>query len=150
MTYYCLISHLVNSFSHFSFLGTVHKQHCQKIFFDPCSNRVYIILVNAFDETKYPPVFQNKIKRCLWMFLTKILVKDKELFLQVNLFQKHLFLHQLTHNMAEDWITSLLHENCKLRTCWEHIVYIDCSECQNKKIKKLWWQNFLNIAIFMY
>ena len=33
--------------------------------------------------------------------------------IQVNLFQKHLFLHQLTHNMTKD---CSVHENCKLRT----------------------------------
>ena len=51
---------------------------------------------------------------------------------QVNLFQKHFFLHQLTHNM-----TSTVHENCKLRTYSEHAqnmlcMYINSSECQNK------------------
>ena len=45
---------------------------------------------------------------------------------QVNLLQKHLFLHQLTHNATKDWITSSVHENCKLRTSWEHVVWINC------------------------
>ena len=42
--------------------------------------------------------------------------------LQVNLFQKHLFLHQLTHNMTKDCslIYQFLHENYKLRTCCGH------------------------------
>ena len=30
------------------------------------------------------------------------------------------------------WITSSLHKNSKLRTCQEHVVYINFSECQNK------------------
>ena len=48
--------------------------------------------------------------------------------IQVNLFQKHLFLYQLTHNMQKivHWITSSVHDNSKLRTCWEHVVYTNC------------------------
>ena len=30
-------------------------------------------------------------------------------------------------------ITSSVHENSKLRTLSEHVVYTNCSECQNKK-----------------
>ena len=46
---------------------------------------------------------------------------------QVNLFQKHLFLDQLTHNMKKDFslnyeFSSLL-ENYKLRTCCEHKLF---------------------------
>ena len=65
-------------------------------------------------------------------------------FLQVNLFQKHLFLHQLTHNMTKvvHLIMSSVHENSKLRTCWEHVVYINCSECQNKTKKQIQWTIF--------
>ena len=37
---------------------------------------------------------------------------------QVNLFQKHLFLHQLTHNITKD--CSL---NSKVRTCWVHKLF---------------------------
>ena len=71
-------------------------------------------------------------KPCLVMDdITYLMVNDIHL-LQVNLCQNHLFLHQLTHNMTTDWITSLVHENSKLRTCWEHVVYINCSEYQNK------------------
>jgi hypothetical protein len=49
-------------------------------------------------------------------------------FLQVNLFQKPSFLHQLTHNMTRD--CSL---NSKRNTSWQHVVYKYCFECQNKK-----------------
>ena len=58
--------------------------------------------------------------------------------LQVNLCQKHLFLHQLTHNMMTDcslnyeFITWKFQAQNMLRTCWEHVLYINCSECQNK------------------
>ena len=40
--------------------------------------------------------------------------------LQVNLFRKHLFLHQLTHNMKKDCSWNY-HENYKLRTLAEHV-----------------------------
>jgi hypothetical protein len=43
--------------------------------------------------------------------------------IQVNLSQKHLFLNQLTHNMGKD---------CSSIPSSEHVVYINCSECQNK------------------
>ena len=51
--------------------------------------------------------------------------------LQVNLFQKHLFLHQLTHNMTKDCslIYQFLHENYKLRT---YILYC---------VHKLFWMS---------
>ena len=45
--------------------------------------------------------------------------------IQVNLFQKHLFLQQLTHNMTKDCslIYQFLHENYKLRTCCVHKLF---------------------------
>ena len=45
--------------------------------------------------------------------------------LQVNLFQKLLFLHQLTQNMTKDCslIYQFLHENYKLRTCCVHKLF---------------------------
>ena len=45
--------------------------------------------------------------------------------LQVNVFQKHLMLHQLTHDMAKDCllITSSVHENSKFRTCCVHKLF---------------------------
>ena len=42
-------------------------------------------------------------------------------FLQINIFQKPSFLHQLTHNMTRD--SSL---NYKKNTIWEHVVYKNC------------------------
>ena len=43
---------------------------------------------------------------------------------QVNFFQKHLFLHQLTHNMTRDCsLISSVHENYKLRTCCVHQLF---------------------------
>ena len=45
---------------------------------------------------------------------------------QVNLFQKHLFLHQLTHNMTKD---CSVHENSKLKTCCVQKLF--CFDIQN-------------------
>ena len=41
---------------------------------------------------------------------------------------------QVTHNIKKivHWITSSVHESCKIRTWGEHAVYISFSECQNK------------------
>jgi hypothetical protein len=50
---------------------------------------------------------------------------------QVNLFQKPSFLHQLTHNMTRD--CSL---NSKKNTSLQHVVYKYCFECQNENKKK--------------
>ena len=52
--------------------------------------------------------------------------------LQVNLFQKHLFLYHLTHNMTKDCSLNYEFSTWKfqaqnmLRTCWEHVVYKNC------------------------
>ena len=52
--------------------------------------------------------------------------------LQVNLFQKPSFLHQLTHNMTKG--CSL---NSPKNTSSEHVVYKYCFECQNKNKKTI-------------
>ena len=60
-----------------------------------------------------------------------------QLLVQVNLCQKLLFLHQPTiWRQIIHWITSSVHENYKLRTSGEHVVYINCSWCQNKSKKQ--------------
>ena len=53
------------------------------------------------------------------------LSKLKWILVQVNLFQKHLFLQQLTHNMKKECslIYQFLHENYKLRTCCVHKLF---------------------------
>ena len=54
-----------------------------------------------------------------------------EYYLQVNLFQEHSFLHQLTHNMTRDF--SL---NSPKNTSSQHDEYKYCFECQNKTKQK--------------
>ena len=70
--------------------------------------------------------------------------------------QKHLFLHQLTLSMTSDcslnyeFSTRKFHAQNMLRTRWEHIVYINCSEFQNKKqfgtqhVNIFWTRNSMN------
>ena len=41
-----------------------------------------------------------------------------------------------------------LHKNCKLRQCQEHVVYINCSECQNKK--QFVYTTCSELVVFMY
>ena len=43
-------------------------------------------------------------------------------YIQVNLFQKHLFLHQLTHNMTKDCSWKLQAQNIR-RTCCVHKLF---------------------------
>ena len=50
--------------------------------------------------------------------------------LQANLFQKHLFLHQLTYNMTKDCSLNYEFSTWKLQA--QHVVYINCSVCQEK------------------
>ena len=73
-------------------------------------------------------------------------------FLQVNLFQKHLFLHQLTHNMTKDFS-----ENYMKITSSEHVVYINyfvflfCFVLTFRTIcvHNMFWR-CSKLAIFMY
>ena len=78
------------------------------------------------DETESLRDKNLKKEREINDFLTQIC----SLSVQVNLFQKPSFLHQLTHNMARD---------CSLiplkNTSLKHVVYKYCFECQNKNKK---------------
>ena len=79
----------------------------------------------------------------------------------VNLCQKLLFLHQLTHNMTKNCSlnTSSVNENCKLRTCCEHklffvlfwhseqFMYTTCSELG---IFMYWTRNSINNLLSYY
>ena len=83
---------------------------------------------------------QKSPKLCLrniWMVpnaastMIWIMAVSRQHTVQVNLFQKHLFLHQLTHNMTKD--CSLIYQFSKYMktTSSEHVVYINCFECHN-------------------
>ena len=68
------------------------------------------------------------------------------LYMPVNLCLKLLFLHQLTHNMTTD--CSLNYENCKLRTCSEHVVVIVLTFRTIYEHNMFWACS--ELAIFMY
>ena len=51
------------------------------------------------------------------------LISGVHAYIQVNLCQNLLFLHQLTHRLF------IVHENCKLRIPAEHVVYTNCCFC---------------------
>ena len=73
----------------------------------------------------------------VFKFISKKL-EDKNLQIQVNLCQKLLFLHQLTHNMTTDCALNYQFSTLKFqaqnmsRTYQEHGVYKNCSECQKQ------------------
>jgi hypothetical protein len=68
---------------------------------------------------------------------------------QVNFFQKHFFLHQLTHNILQyrqydkRLFIELRVQHMKI-TSSEHVVYINCSECQNKNKEQIITHNSMN------
>ena len=51
---------------------------------------------------------------------------------QINIFQKHLFLHQVTYNKTKDCSLNYEFTTYVKITSSEYFVYINCSECQNK------------------
>ena len=62
-----------------------------------------------------------------------------EMFLQVNLCQKHLFLHQLTHNMTTDFLFLFWHS--------EQFMYTTCSELV---VFMYWTRNSMNNILSYY
>ena len=66
---------------------------------------------------------------------------------QVNLFQKYLFLYQLTHNMTT---YCSVNENSKLRTCWEHVVYKNCFLFLFLHLEQFMYATCSELEIFMY
>ena len=82
---------------------------------DVCFTSDHNLFLNALHFTGGFCLFEEKIEKML-------------LFIQVNLCQKLLFLHQLTHKQL---FIELRVQYMKI-TSSEHVVYINCSECQNK------------------
>ena len=86
---------------------------------------------------RYDVVLPNLFSKVNQRWVKAVSSKKK---VQVNLFQKHLFLHQLTHNMTKD-----CSGNCKFITYMkipssEHFKNMlctwNCSECQSKNKKQ--------------
>ena len=67
---------------------------------------------------------------------------------QVNICQKYLFLHQLTHNITTD--CSLNYEISTWKFQAQNSVYINCSECQNKNKKQFVYTTCSELEILMY
>ena len=68
--------------------------------------------------------------------------------LQVNIFQKHLFFHQLTHSLTKDCSLNYEFSTWKLQAQNMLCKYINCSECQNKK--QFVYTTCSELVVFMY
>ena len=69
---------------------------------------------------------------------------------QVNLCQKLLFLHQLTHNMIVHWITSSIHENSKLKPGENMLCAEIVSDIQNNFCTHVLQKEELLTKIYLY
>ena len=100
----------------------------------PQSNK-YIVRVikigKMFIDTTNVPWYSSILERKLSsiMYFTNIFSCYRQVFVRstYSCINQPTIWQQIVH-----WITSLVQENSKLRTCWEHVVYMNCSECQNK------------------
>ena len=72
---------------------------------------------------------------------------QKLMFVHVNLFQKHLFLHQLTHNMTKDCLLKV--QYMKMARS-EHVLNVNCSEYQNKSKKQFVYTTCSELVVFVY
>ena len=86
--------------------------------------------------------FKKQIARSGSIFFSTNFESTFEI-VQVNLFQKPSFLHQLTHNMSRD--CSL---NSKKNASSQHVVYKYCFECQNKNKNNFCTQHVVNLYFF--
>ena len=91
---------------------------------------IKVLLKNRYVRisTKYilVPFFYN----CRYVLIILVDI----FMIQVNLFQEHLFLYQLTHNMTTDFSLNYEFSTWKLQAQYMlPVAYINCSESQNKK-----------------
>ena len=75
-------------------------------------------LYQSLKEVSFDEISSDHYLLTNFHFLLRFLDQTKALFLQVNLFQKPSFLHQLTHNM-----TRYCSQNSLKSTSSEHVVY---------------------------
>ena len=71
-------------------------------------------------------VLQISIKLIIFSWLRSCRIRNSLNAVQVNLCQKLLFLHQLTHNMTTDFSWNH-HENYERRTCSDHVLPMFCA-----------------------
>ena len=57
---------------------------------------------------------------------------------QVNLFQKHSFLHQLTHNMTTDCFLFWHSKQFVYTTCSQHVLSVEFSCTEHNSMNNLW------------
>ena len=119
--------------------------------------------VKTCDELVIDSVWQKKTITVSWSdfmvasssfaaFSTIMIIKKTRNWwrpLQVNICQKLLFLPLLTHIMTTDCSLNY-HEKYKLSTSGEHVVYKNCSECQNKNKKQFLYTICSQIVFFLY
>ena len=74
-------------------------------------------------------IFQCRYVHCTVWTINDCQRKPPESQMTGNFFSEALI--QIVH-----WITSSIHENYKLRTWGEQVVFVNCSECQNINKKK--------------
>ena len=86
-----------------------------------------------------------------WILHRGFLQEDEtqNLSLQINLFQKHSFLHQLTHNMTKRLFIELGVLYMKT-TSSEHVVYINCSEYQYKNEQQFVYTIMYTLCMFWF
>ena len=77
-------------------------------------------------------------------------ISDIEIDIQVNLCQKHLFSHQLSNPQYDKRLLIDLPVQYMKTTNSEHVVYINCSEYQNKNKKQFVYTTCSEFVVFMY
>ena len=85
----------------------------------------FLFMKTIYISIGFEKIIFRKLKKCPSLLLNVIVYR---LVLQINLCQKPLFLHQLTHNMTRD--CSL---NSPKNASSQHVVYKYCFECLKKK-----------------
>ena len=105
--------------------------------------RMIIYVYNPSSLTKkFPQKYLTKLGQ--WFFLKDWL--EHIVTIQVNLFQKHLFLHQLSHSMTKDCSLNYEFSSWKLQA--QNIL---CQiECQNKNKKQFVYATCSEVLVFLY
>ena len=110
-----------------------------------------------------PYIKNNSIFRCIFNVHYTTTLYYIIFTVQVNLFQKHLFLYQLTHNMTKNWTLNYESSTWKfqaqnmLRTCCVHKLFFGFvltfrtiyvhnmfSTCSELRIFMYWTYNWMN------
>ena len=109
------------------------------LFFHSCLNKLFLFFNNrlpfysrscVMNQSFIKSILRRQQNSCLgWKYICSHGVLSDLVVLQVNLFQKHLFLQQLTHNMTKDCLLIYQFSTWKLqaqnmrRTCCVHKLF---------------------------